>query len=82
MEEFWGVEGVLRGRRSFEGLEEFWGCWRSFGGGHGSLVGWSVEFRRVGGVGGSKEFGGWSEEFGGSHGSQGKRREDQSSLTE
>ena len=39
-------------------------------------MGWSVEFRRVGGVGG------WSEEFGGSHGSQGKRREDQSSLTE
>ena len=82
MEEFWGVEGVLRCRRSFEGLEEFWRCWRSFGGGHGSLVGWSVEFRRVRGVGGSKEFGGWSEEFGGSHGSQGKRREDQSSLTE
>ena len=45
-------------------------------------MGWSVEFRRVGGVGGSKEFGGWSEEFGGSHGSHGKRREDQSSLTE
>ena len=45
-------------------------------------MGWSVEFRRVGGVGGLKEFGGWLEEFGGSHGSQGKRREDQSSLTE
>ena len=23
LEEFWGVEGVLRGRRSFEGSKEF-----------------------------------------------------------
>ena len=72
-----GVEGFLGGRRSVGGVggvlgesKEFWGCRRSFGGGHRSLGGWSVEFRRVGGG------------VGGSHGSQGKRREDQSSLTE
>ena len=74
--EFWEVEGVLGGS------EEFWGGRRSFGGGHRSLGEWSVEFSRCWAGGGLKEFGGVVRGVWGIHGSQGKRREDQSSLTE